>query len=208
MEKINSFIYTFKTAINEIWPMLTLLLIIYVVIRITYLLIHREHFCFYKEIYFLLTITYVLFLYYLLLGLENPASYGVNMIPFREITRYKIGSNLFVYNVIGNIAVFIPFGLFLNNILKSKRVIYTILIAIIISLTAEVIQYKIGRAFDVDDVILNTFGAVIGYYIYRLIMFTNDKLPEFFRKSWFYNIICILILSAFIVFMLFVWGII
>ncbi len=208
MDKINSFIYTFKTAINEIWPMLTLILVMYVLVRVTYLFIHREHFCFYKEIYQLLTISYILFLYYLLLGLENAASYGVNVVPFREITRYKIGSNLFVYNVIGNIAVFIPFGIFLNYILKSKKVIYTLLIAIIVSLTAELIQYKIGRAFDVDDVLLNTLGAGIGYLFYRFIEFINDKLPEVLRKTWFYNIICLLILGSAILFLLYVWGVV
>ena len=208
MDKINSFIYTFKTAVSEIWPMLTLLLVMYLLIRITYLLIHREHFCFYKEIYMLLTITYVLFLYYLLLGLENAASYGINVVPFREITRYKIGSNLFIYNVVGNIAVFIPFGLFLNYILKTKNVIYTLLIAIIVSLTAELIQYRIGRAFDVDDVLLNTFGAFIGYLFYRLTELANDKLPEFLRKAWFYNIICLLILGSAILFLLYVWGVV
>ena len=208
MNKLDGFIYTFKTAVNEIWPMLTLLLVIYVVIRLTYIIKNREHFYFYKEMYMLLTITYVLFLYYLLLGLENAASYGVNVIPFKEITRYKIGSNLFVYNVIGNIAVFIPFGLFLSNILKSKKLVYSLLIAIIISLTAELIQYKIGRAFDVDDVILNTFGSCLGYYVYRLIDKVNEKLPDFLKKSWFYNIICLIIISLFVLSMLFIWGVI
>ena len=54
MEKIDGFINTFKTAINSIWPMLTLLLVIYVLIRITYLLINREKLYLYKEIYQLL----------------------------------------------------------------------------------------------------------------------------------------------------------
>lgn len=208
MEKLDSFIYTFKSAIGEIWPMLTLLLVIYLLIRITYLLIHHEHFYFYKEMYILLTITYVLFLYYLLLGIENTANYGINIIPFKEITRYKIGSNLFIYNVIGNIAVFIPFGLFLNNILNTKKVSYTVLISIIVSLTAELIQFKIGRAFDVDDVILNTFGAFIGFLTYRLLFFVNEKLPAFFKKSWFYNIICLLIIGLFILLICYIWGVI
>jgi len=207
MGKIDGFINTFKTAINSIWPMLTLLLVIYVLIRITYLLINREKLYLYKEIYQLLAITYILFLYYLLLGIENDMSYGINIIPFKEITRYKIGSNMFVYNVVGNILVFVPFGIFLNYMIKTKKVIYTFLISFIVSLTAELIQYKIGRAFDVDDVLLNVFGSLLGYLLYRLFTLVTEHLPNVLKKNWFYNIICIIIMTGFGLLMYYIWSV-
>ena len=38
----------------------------------------------------------------------------------------------------------------------------------IVSIVIELIQLKIGRAFDVDDIILNVFGSFLGYFFYRL----------------------------------------
>ena len=47
---------------------------------------------------------------------------------------------------------------------------------LVVSIIIELIQLKIGRAFDVDDIILNIVGGILGYYLYRIV----DKI---FRKS-------------------------
>ncbi len=110
------------------------------------------------------------------------------------MTRYRVGSTLFVYNVIGNIALFIPYGYFISDTLKAKKVHHILIPALITSLTAEIIQYKIGRAFDVDDVILNVAGAIIGLLIYISIQKIKDKLPPFLKNNIFYNILAIIVL--------------
>ena len=166
MKYLSPFYDTFYNAMASIWPMLLLFVIILIVIRFAKLIINREKFVFFKDFYTLLFILYMLALYYLLLSTENATAYGTNLIPFKEMTRYSMGSRGFFYNVIGNIALFIPFGYFVSNYIKANKTHQIVLISIISSLTAELIQFKIGRAFDVDDIILNTVGAIIGFLCY------------------------------------------
>ena len=90
------------------------------------------------------------------------------MTLFKELTRYQIGSRLFYRNIVGNILMFVPFGFFTSYYLKldKKRIIFYI--TLVISIVIELIQLQIGRAFDVDDIILNLVGSLLGYFMYRL----------------------------------------
>ena len=206
MEHLTPFYDTFYNAIKNSWPMLTLFVIIIVSIRVSHIIINHEKIIFYKEFYALIAIVYFLLLYYLLLSTEN-ASTGVNYIPFREITRYSIGSKLFVYNVIGNIVLFIPFGYSVSDYLKAKKTVHILFISILISLTAELIQYKIGRAFDVDDIILNVLGSVIGFMIYISIQAIKNHLPRVLQANWFYNVLSVIFFIALIILFGSIWGI-
>lgn len=58
--------------------------------------------------------------------------------------------------------------------------IYPLFLSFIASLAIELTQLSIGRVFDVDDVILNVIGAVVGYYLYKL--FTKIKKEDFLKK--------------------------
>ena len=147
----------------------------------------------------------LLLLYYLLLGTENAAS-GMNFIPFKEITRYSIGSRAFFYNIIGNIVLFIPFGYFVSDYLKAKKTHQILIPSIIISLTAELIQYKIGRAFDVDDIILNVLGAILGFMCYISIRAIKNHLPNLLRSNWFYNLLAIIVIIIMIFLFGNIWG--
>lgn len=84
--------------------------------------------------------------------------------PFRSIIdTYQYATDYAFFNaIVMNIVLFIPFSLFLY--LMSKRLILTLFISILLSITIEVLQYilPIGRISNVDDVILNTTGAIIG----------------------------------------------
>ena len=207
MTSLKPFFETLRTTLVASWPMLTLFIVILAVMRISQIIINKEKITFYKEFYDLLTIIYVLLLYQMLLSTENASS-GINIIPFREITRYEIGSTLFFYNVIGNIALFIPFGYFMSDKLKTKKTTHIIIISTIISLTAELIQYKIGRAFDIDDVLLNVTGAIIGYFGYTIIQQIKHKLPNALQNNIFYNILAILVILIIIILFGSIWGII
>ena len=114
MTSLQPFFETLRTTLAASWPMLTLFVVILAVMRISQIIINKEKITFYKEFYDLLTIIYILLLYQMLLSTENASS-GINIIPFKEITRYELGSTLFFYNVIGNIALFVPFGYFMSN---------------------------------------------------------------------------------------------
>ena len=66
---------------------------------------------------------------------------------------------------------------------------------------------NIGRSFDIDDILLNLIGGIIGHIIYILFSKFNDKLPNILKKEWVYNIIWILILIAGTIFIFNYYGI-
>lgn len=153
--------------IKSIYPFTIYSLVIYTSIRITYLIKYKIKFDIFKEIIFVLFIMYLIILFYLI---SKPIYIFniINLKPFKEILRYNINSKLFIKNIIGNILLFIPFSLFLTFYLKINRLYIIILLGFILSLTIEIIQIGIGRVFDIDDIILNVFSSIIGYYIYKL----------------------------------------
>lgn len=101
-------------------------------------------------------------------------SRSYNLIPFQTIWEYAGGSDsmsksFVLYNIFGNIVVFIPFGLFLQVIKKRKTFRKSLLIVIITSMAIELMQFISGLgASDIDDVLLNSCGGIIGILIYQL----------------------------------------
>ena len=198
---------TLQETLLNTWPMLTLFITIMVILRITKIIINKEKFIFYKEFYNLLFVIYLLLLYYLLLSTDNASS-GLNITPFKEITRYPLNSIQFFYNVIGNIVLFLPFGFFISNFIKAKKTYQVLVVSTLISLTAELIQFKIGRAFDIDDILLNVVGAILGFICYRGLRQIRKKLPSIFRNNIFYNLLAIIILITIILLLGNIWGLI
>ena len=98
-----------------------------------------------------------------------------NLVPFQEIQRYLVNAQsfsleLFVVNILGNVCMFIPFGALLF-VWRGKPVgfWYVTVRSLLLSLLIESIQLvtKVG-VFDVDDIILNTAGGIVGFLIYQL----------------------------------------
>jgi len=96
----------------------------------------------------------------------------VNTKPFTTIRLFynsrRMNSEYKKYNLLGNFAGFIPLGLLLPFIFPRLRNLYKILVAgFILSLFFESMQliFNLG-VFDVDDLILNTVGALAGYIIF------------------------------------------
>ncbi len=126
-------------------------------------------------------LAYLLFLSYLLFysaGFDRVEHehYRYNLTMFQEIMRYynlgmRTGSwSLFVLNVVGNIVVFMPIGMFLPSLFsRCRNIIFTTILTLEISLCVEVIQLltKVG-SFDVDDLLLNTIGGICGYVVYMV----------------------------------------
>lgn len=198
---------TVQNAISSTWPMLVIFVVILSTIRLTYLSIHKEKFIFYKEFLNLIFIIYVLLLYQLLTNVETNTSGGYNLIPFIEITRYEIGSKLFMYNVIGNIVIFIPFGYFVSGYIKASKVSHILAVSVISSLTVEVVQLQIGRSFDIDDIILNVCGAIIGFLLYIGLCAIKKHLPKFLQRDFVYNIVCIALTILIVLYFLKIMGI-
>lgn len=198
---------TVQNAISSTWPMLVIFVVILSTIRLAYLSIHKEKFIFYKEFLNLIFIIYVLLLYQLLTNVETNTSGGYNLIPFTEITRYEVGSKLFMYNVIGNIVIFIPFGYFVSGYIKASKVSHILAVSVISSLTVEVVQLQIGRSFDVDDIILNVCGAIIGFLLYIGLCAIKKHLPKFLQRDFVYNIVCIVLTILIVLYFLKIMGI-
>lgn len=57
--------------------------------------------------------------------------------------------------------------------------------SILVSLTIEVVQKYIGRSFDVDDIILNVVGGILGFLVYIGLDAIRKKLPSIFQKMVF-----------------------
>lgn len=97
-----------------------------------------------------------------------------NLEPFREIVRFwkyreTFGMQSVWLNLAGNIIGFMPFGFLLPLLsVRERRLIMVTLLTFELSLVVEVIQLFTGLgSFDVDDLILNTLGGMIGYLCYR-----------------------------------------
>lgn len=201
------FLKLLKEAIFDNWPMLTIFFITMVSLRVAYHLNHHEKNVFYKEVFNILAILYILLLFELLTNSEGSITHGFNIVPFSEITRYTFGSRLFLLNVVGNILIFLPFGFFVATYVKPKNILPVTLLSLIVSSSVEIIQLNIGRSFDIDDIILNVFGSILGYLLYVALNAIKNHLPKIFQKDWLYNLICFIIVIALVIYILSIMGV-
>lgn len=103
--------------------------------------------------------------------------YGlVNLKPFVIFKHSKIlGIRYFLINFVGNIALFLPIGFFPALLWRGGRWWKAAGSGVCLSCGIELCQMGIQRGTDVDDVWLNTLGALAGYWIYRLV---ERRAPE------------------------------
>ena len=165
---MNTLVTAIKDVLYDTWPMIALSCVVLISIRLTYLIKNKQKIVLSNEMMMLTFIVYILCLFQIVTSGDVSGVHGVNVTLFKELTRYQIGTRLFYRNIIGNIIMFVPFGFFTSYYLKlnKKRIIFYL--ALIVSIVIELIQLKIGRAFDVDDIILNIVGSLLGYYLYRV----------------------------------------
>ncbi len=186
-----------RNVVSGALPMLIIFIVVICTVRISYIRTTNEKVVLHNEILNLLFIIYVLLLFELLTGTENSLGSGINYIPFKEIMRYKFGSKMFIYNVLGNILIFVPFGYFISRYIKPKKVWPIIIDALITSVTVETVQLKIGRSFDIDDVMLNIVGGVVGYFVYIALDAIYKHLPKILQKDFIYDVLSLIILVGF-----------
>ncbi|MDP5274169.1 VanZ family protein [Chengkuizengella axinellae] len=104
---------------------------------------------------------------------------NTNIIPLKTILTYIIQYEHFLYehhdlsiffeNIFGNIILFIPFGLLISILFISANNVKSIfIITLTTSFFIEMLQvFSLLAIFDIDDIILHSFGAVIGFYILK-----------------------------------------
>lgn len=150
-----------------VMPTVIICIIIAVSLRVTYLIRNKKKFHIIEEFLALTFIIYIICLFYAVTFQDIDGSWATsNFLPFREMFRYSFGSRLFIKNVLGNMLMFIPYGFFSSYFLKEKNGIIIFVLTTILSFSIEYIQLQIGRVFDIDDIILNVIGGLIGYGIY------------------------------------------
>lgn len=93
----------------------------------------------------------------------------VNIVPL--VSTYELylfsGWVIFLYNIIGNICWFLPFGFLLPYIHKDKRFFQILFCSFLLSMTIEIFQFILNCGIsDIDDIIFNMIGGSIGYVIY------------------------------------------
>ncbi len=194
-----------KSAVFDLlegaWPTLVIFLVIVIILRIFYLNNNGKKLILHQELMMLCFITYVLLLFELVTSRDISIG-GTNLVPFREMFRYPIGSTNFYRQVVGNVILFMPFGYFATYYTKISKIRNVTLITFLVSLTIETVQRYIGRSFDIDDIILNVIGGIAGFLIYVALDAIRKKLPSFFQKDSFYNFLSILMIVFVILYLL------
>lgn len=131
-----------------------------------------------RAVALLLISVYLLFLLDLA-WLQFPSHYPQpNVVPFRSmISDWRTGGREWLVNFLGNIVAFIPIGMMPGLARpRSGRVQHAAVFSLALSAMIEVVQYGSGRRVaDVDDLILNTAGGVLGYGLLWLALGRRDR---------------------------------
>ncbi len=137
-----------------------------------------------KELFFDILLYAVFGFYLLLLAAilfrSRLGERSVNLVPFRTIGGYLAdlagAAHLRAFalqNLLANIVIFVPLGVYAALLNRDKRVWKNLLIVLGATVLAEAVQtvFKLGHG-DIDDVILNCFGGLLGIFLckglYRL----------------------------------------
>lgn len=103
-----------------------------------------------------------------------------HFIPFGRWLAWLSGNGTIGREIVENIALFVPFGYMAMSLFSMLNVrksgVLTVLLAMLFSIGIELLQYYSGRGTaEIDDVLNNTLGAVIGILLYRLAAVFLDK---------------------------------
>lgn len=129
-----------------------------------------------KKFYKIIIVPYTVFLLYLMFLGMGRFQYEDNLITVEPIfstihfIRSTIGWKDVIIIVLGNIIMFVPFGFlgWINPQLRNLKILlYSFISCIVI---VEALQYftRMG-IFEVDDILLNTFGVYLGWLLCRFI---------------------------------------
>lgn len=119
---------------------------------------------------------------------------SINIVPFVDIINgfqhspfsFAFKLKLLLRNLLGNLVLLLPLAVFLPMLWTKFRYFKkTILVGVTVSLTIELMQLLFsflglsGRIADIDDLILNSIGVLIGYFIYSKIYVRFNLFSQF-----------------------------
>lgn len=122
-------------------------------------------------------IVYMVSLIYITIFSYQPNSsilernYFLNIKPFNWLSNITdVEKSFIIRQIIYNIFLFIPYGLLLPAAVEKLRKCSRIIIVVMITtISIEVIQYFIGRSADIDDIIMNLLGGILGYCLFLML---------------------------------------
>ena len=121
--------------------------------------------------YLLLTWSFLLILFVTIFFMPFDTSHGhfINLRPFYWLFDDRI-TPITLFESIGNVLMFVPLGFLIPVVFKRvRRFVLVVLIVFIISFSIEFIQYFIGRVADVDDLIVNVVGGMLGFGLFTTV---------------------------------------
>lgn len=97
-----------------------------------------------------------------------------NFLPFKTILPYlygEHGGSIAIINLVGNIALFVPIGFLVPVVYRNMTWQKSLALAVAAGLAIEgmEVMFRVG-IFDIDDVILNAFGVMIGYWVFAVLV--------------------------------------
>lgn len=93
----------------------------------------------------------------------------INLQPFLMFKQFRIAST----QVIGNLVMLLPLGIYVPLLFPKLSNFFKVFITcLLVSISIELMQLITSvRSTDIDDVILNTSGAIVGYAVYKFLSF-------------------------------------
>ena len=157
--------------------------IIFVIIRLCWLLLVRHRrtlkseafvwvFSFYIILLLMLTVFRDTYFPWLLTFNFHRSLSDINVVFMKETLKLTHGQSLldFFYNSLGNVLWFIPFGFLFPTVIQKKSMVETILAGGCLSVIIESLQFVLETGVsDIDDVFFNVCGTIIGFILYRII---------------------------------------
>ena len=125
--------------------------------------------------------------------------------PTLQFMRFELSLTLMPFlpmiadfkNPLLNIILFVPLGILLPLLWKRYGILKaTLMFGFCMSLSIEILQILTYRATDINDIIANTLGTALGYFIFCITARIIPSVTKFARKK---NEVAIILLSVFVV---------
>lgn len=126
------------------------------------------------------------------ISITEYLKWSANFVPFKTITKYiqsfindSLSKQIIIQNILGNILLFAPIGILLPCIFQRLYRFKNFLIALtVILVSVEIVQLlTCSGSFDIDDVILNSIGAVLFYGLWNVNAIQKMLIKMYVLKS-------------------------
>lgn len=119
----------------------------------------------------------------LLFDPNNIYPFWINLKPVVYLLDYEIRREAIV-NFVGNTCMFIPVGIVWPIVFRELDKPWKVIAAGVgYSLCIEILQLPFfGRCSDVDDLLLNSLGYILGYGVYLLVKWIINRVKRFLKK--------------------------